>query len=359
MRNPSKIATFLAAGGTVALLLTTSAFADDRHRDETRGNARGGESRGNQNRDSNRGRDFNRGSTDRGSSNRSAQPAPSQRDNGNRGFNGNDNRGYQNRGYQGDRGNTRNDNRGYQADRGSIRNDNRGYNADRGSIRNDNRGYNADRGYTRNDNHSFMGRAEIRSDNRGYRGESSRGYREPYRNGIPRSDGRISTLGRISRYERDRGGYRVWFGGGFPYWVPDSFFVGRRIGVGLDLRLGGIFRNGSVFVDVLGYPGDPYYTDPYYNESAYYGDVATYGAGSYDNGYVTGVVDRVDYRTGTVWLEDSRSGRIISVDMRRVDRRSSRIDFDNLRRGDRVSVSGLWSTDGIFVADRIDSVDAY
>ena len=46
MRNPSKTAVYVAATGTLALLLATSAFAEDRHRDETtRHNRQNGETR--------------------------------------------------------------------------------------------------------------------------------------------------------------------------------------------------------------------------------------------------------------------------------------------------------------------------
>jgi hypothetical protein len=327
MRNPSKLAAFLVAGSSLSLLLATSAFADERHRDETRGSARSesrdhqqrGSDRG-QSRDSNRGqsRDFNRGQSrdfNRGGSNRSAEPAPSRtfRDSS-RDFSRNENRG--------------------QANRDFARNDSRWNN---GGFNNG-----GDR------------RGDFRSESRDFRGEGSRGFREPFRNGVVRGDGRISTLGRVSRFEHERGGYRVWFGGGFPYWVPDSYFIGRHIGIGLDLRLGGIFRNGAVYVDALGYPGDPYYTDPYYYDS-----YNTGYAGGYDSSYVTGVVDRVDFRTGTVWLRDSRSGRIISVDMRQIDPRSSRVNFDDLRPGDRLSLNGAWGRDGVFLAGRIDGVDTY
>jgi hypothetical protein len=303
MRNPRKLAVFVAGTSALALLLSTSAFAETRHRDET---SRGDQQRGD-------GRDGNQDGGDNGRQNRDWNRNNEHNRN-------NDNRGWDNRGHN------NNDNRGSD-NRGRNNNDNRGW---------DNRG---------------------RSENRDYRG--NRGNREAYRNGIPRSDGRVTMLGRINRYERDRDGYRLWVGGsGYPYWVPESYFHGRRIGVGLDLRLGGIFRNGSVYVDVLGWPGDPYYNDPYYNDGYYGGGGGGY-YGGYESGYVRGTVDAVDYRTATLYLRDDATRRLITVDMRRLERRNSRLDIDELRRGDRVTLSGSWFNGGIFAADRIDSFDAY
>ena len=58
-------------------------------------------------------------------------------------------------------------------------------------------------------------------------------------------------------------------------------------------------------------------------------------------GRVSGVIDRVDYRTGTVWLRDDASGRIITAD---VNGRSLR----NLRRGEYVELTGQWICGGVF-----------
>ena len=314
MRNRSKSAVYVAATGTLALLLATSAFAEERHRDETwrHNRQQNGETR-TWNRD-----DGNRNRTEV----QQNQTPPQTQNETQREFRGNEQRNNQ-RSYE--QGN---------AQRSYDRNDRRGDSRDH-------RGYDNNRSY---------------NNNRDYRGGSVSTHRESYRNGIPRSDGRVTMQGRISRYERDRGGYRVWVGGSaYPYWVPESYFRSRRIGIGLDLRLGGIFRNGAVYVDVLGWPGDPYYNDPYYNDG-YYG--SSY-VGSYDNGYVRGIVDGVDYRTQLVYVRDDYSGRLVTVDMRRVDRRYSRLDIGDLRRGDRVSLNGEWIRGGLFAADRIDSVGAY
>lgn len=316
MRNRSKSAVYVAAAGSLALLLATSAFAEERHRDET----------SRHNRENGQTRTWNR---DEGSRNnntpRDSRPNE-QRDNSNRTYEQRDN---SNRTYE----HRDNSNRTFDQQRTYEQRNNNDRNWNRGSN---------DRNWNR-------------SNNDGRYRDSGSAHRESYRNGIPRSDGRVTMLGRINRYEHERGGYRIWVGGSlYPYWVPESYFRSRRIGIGLDLRLGGIFRNGAVYVDVLGWPGDPYYNDPYYNDG-YYG--TSYGA--YDNGYVRGIVDGVDYRTQLLYVRDDYSGRIVTVDMRRVDRRYSRLDLGDLRRGDRVSLNGAWVSGGLFAADRIDSIGAY
>ena len=364
MRNPSRFNVYVVGASTLAMLLTTSAFAESRHHDRTgRADQPAGshESRGGRN-DSNHG-DSSRGvdrNTNRGfDQNRGVDRNTNRGFDQNRGVDRNTNRGFdQNRGFD------RNNNRGFDQNRGVDRNTNRGFDQNRGFDRNTNRGFDANRGFDRNNNRGFdANRGFDRNNNRS---SDFRGSREQFRNGIPRSDGRVSMLGRVNRFERERGGYRIWFGGSaFPYWVPESYFLGRRIGIGLDLRLGGIFRNGAVYVDALGWPGDPYYTDPYYNDGysgAGYGVVGAYNGayndGAYDNG-LRGIVDSVDYRAGLLYVRDDSSRRVITVDMRRVDRRSSRVDFGDLHPGDRISLTGAWVSDGQFAAARIDGVDGY
>jgi hypothetical protein len=321
---------------SLALLLATSVFAEERPRDETRGGRQRDAAHS-----SSRGDDGQRGRVAREATPNPPAVEQSQSENRNesRSWQGNrENRGSDSRGSDNRDWNRSNDNRG----NSSRGNDNRNWNRDNDNRSSDNRNWN--RG---NDNRGHDSRG---NDNRGWNNNNS--HREPYRNGILRSDGRISTRGRISRYVHERGGYRVWFGGGgYSYWVPDSYFRTRRIAIGLDLRLGGIFRNGSIYVDAFGWPGDAYYNDPYYGDVGY--------VSGYDGGYVRGVVDSVDYSRGTLWLRDDSSGRVVAIDMRRVDRRNSRLDLGDLRRGDRVSLNGAWVSGGVFLADRIDVVDAY
>jgi hypothetical protein len=164
----------------------------------------------------------------------------------------------------------------------------------------------------------------------GNRSSDSNGYRE---------NQRINATGKVSSFNRERDGYRVQLDRGQSFWVPQSTFGNRArdLRVGVSITLGGIFRGGSIYADAVSWP----------NEYGQYG----YGNG-YDRGFVRGVVDRVDYRTGTVWLRDDASGRLITAD---VNGRALR----NLRRGEYVELSGQWIRGGVFDVARIDNIGSY
>ncbi len=337
MRNLTRLSTYVAGASTLALLLTTSAFAESRHHDRTNHTDRSavaprGDSRG-------------QGNSHVDRSQRAPVEERGQTRTYDRGFSGGTNQS--SRSYnQGDRNYSQGDRNYRQGDRNYAQGAYRGYTQG-------NTGYSRDTSAYRNNN-----RYDNRSFDRGQWGRSSGGNwagrgREEFRNGIPRSDGRVSTLGRVSRYEHERGGYRIWLGGSaYPYWVPESYFFGRHLGIGLDFRFGGIFRDGAIYVDALGWPGDAYYTDPYYYDSG--ATVGTYSVGTYDNG-VRGVVDGIDFRAGLLYVRDDASRRVIAVDMRRVDRRYSNVDFGDLHPGDRVSIGGAWIGDGTFAAASINA----
>jgi len=205
----------------------------------------------------------------------------------------------------------------------------------RGDLRNgsNSRGESRDHNYRRdsrnNDNNRYRGESRDRA-----RTESNRQYR---------NNDRARYAGRISRFAHERGGYRLWVDGApYAFWVPEArWHNGWRVGV--NINIGGVYRDGLIYSDV--------YDDPYYNNDGYSND--GYGAN-----IVSGYVDRVDYRTGTLWLRDDRGGRAVTVDMRSVDRRYSRLDTRDLRRGDRVTISGTWLRGGLFGADRIDAIDS-
>ena len=76
--------------------------------------------------------------------------------------------------------------------------------------------------------------------------------------------------------------------------------------------------------------------------------------GGADDRYLTGIVQSVDRRGEVLWVEVQRTGRIVAVDVRRVDRNSRRIDVDDLRRGDRITVRGDWQRNGRFEAERVE-----
>src|SRR6185503_1172013 len=68
--------------------------------------------------------------------------------------------------------------------------------------------------------------------------------------------------------------------------------------------------------------------------------------GGSDDRFLTGIVQSVDRRGEVLWVEVQRTGRIVAVDVRRVDRNSRRFDVDDLRRGDRITVRGDWQRNG-------------
>jgi hypothetical protein len=147
----------------------------------------------------------------------------------------------------------------------------------------------------------------------GNRSSTSNAYRE---------NQRINATGKVSSFNRERDGYRVQLDRGQSFWVPQSSFGNRirDLRVGVSINLGGIFRGGSIYADAVSWPGQ---------------------YGGYDQGLVRGVVDRVDYRTGTVWLRDDASGRLITAD---VNGRS----LGALRPGEYVELSGQWINGGVF-----------
>ena len=198
----------------------------------------------------------------------------------------------------------------------------------------------ADQTYRRDDNRGDRGRTEAsrdynrnndnRNDNRGtYNNRdnrSSSSYRE---------NDRVTLNGKIRSFSRENNGYRVYLDRGPAFWVPESYYRrhSRDWRVGVSINIGGIFRGGSVIVD----------------DGGYYP-----AAGGYYDGYVSGVVDRVDYRRGVAFLRDNRSGRIIEADLR--SDRYGRLDIGDLRPGDFVEFSGGWVRGDIFAVARIDSV---
>lgn len=186
-----------------------------------------------------------------------------------------------------------------------------------------------------NTNNDRNGQASTQHDN----GNQTYGNNAPHSdNNSYRENERINATGKVSSFNRERDGYRVQLDRGQSFWVPQSKFGNRArdLRVGVSITLGGIFRGGSIYADAVSWP----------NEYGQYD--RGYGNG-YNQGFVRGVVDRVDYRTGTVWLRDSASGRLITAD---VNGRSLR----NLRRGEYVELTGQWMRGGVFDVARIDNI---
>jgi hypothetical protein len=186
--------------------------------------------------------------------------------------------------------------------------------------------------------------ADSRPQNETWREQNRGGNRGGYSDrGGYRDNDRVTLEGRVSSFERERDGYRVHLDHhNYSFFVPERHIRNRRdFRVGISIRLGGVFRGGSIFVDAVDYLGGGG-LDPYY------------GGRAVNDGYIRGVVERIDYRRDVVVVRDERSGRFVTVDMRRTDRRG-RVDADDLRRGDFISLSGEWVRD-VFVAYRVDSV---
>lgn len=312
------------SAGALALLLTTTAFADARDNDRNR-------------HDGNRGT-YQRSGEHRGSSSAAATAPAAQnaardafnRNGGNRGTASapevQNNRGTYNPGTY-----NRNDANRTTTSAGAYQRNSRGTY--------DNRG-NGNRNYDRNNGNRNNASRGVYNGGTYNRNNAARVYHD---------NDRVTYSGRVRSFSRERDGYRVYLEGAREsYWIPASRFGrGHELRIGASLHLGGIFRGGIVNVDILDWPDYGY--DPYYGGGGYYG--AGYGYGN-----IGGVVERVDYRSGFLLLRDTRDGRTFQVDMRDTVR-SSRVDFGDLRPGDYVELSGSWLRNGAFAAARIDSVD--
>ena len=127
-------------------------------------------------------------------------------------------------------------------------------------------------------------------------------------------------------------------GGGYPIFVPFSYWRLHPLRIGLDIRYGGYW-------DPLGYWSVNDYS-PYdgYGYNSRYNDV-------YTSGQIRGVVESVDFRRGTLVINDDISRQFVTVTMPR-DRR-----VDSIRPGDLVDFSGDWSRRGVFNAYRLERVE--
>jgi hypothetical protein len=180
---------------------------------------------------------------------------------------------------------------------------------------------------------------------RGGRGDGR--YERNERRGDHRGARNLSAQGRISNLHREHGGYRVQLDRGSQwYYVPSSAWRSNR---NVDLRIGVSIRLGGGYYDDRGYI--------HVSDADYYDDYGHRDRG-YNNGYVSGTVVRVDDRRDVIQLRESRSGRHVTVDARRADRRRRGIDVADLRRGDYVELEGQWVRGNVFEASRIDSVDS-
>ncbi|HSP35534.1 MAG TPA: hypothetical protein VLU46_14580 [Thermoanaerobaculia bacterium] len=149
----------------------------------------------------------------------------------------------------------------------------------------------------------------------------------------------VRSYGRVERFERWHGGYRVWLGGLYPIFVPFDVWGRFPLRVGLYIGFGGYW--------------DPFGYWSVNNYSPYYGDgyPQYYDGGAYTSGVVHGVVESVDYRRGTMVVNDDVSRQFVTIEMPR-DRRMS-----DVRPGDYVELSGDWNRGGVFDAYRLERWD--
>jgi hypothetical protein len=158
----------------------------------------------------------------------------------------------------------------------------------------------------------------------------------------------ITAEGRIRSINRYQDGYRVQLDrGSYSFYVPQQTSRsgrGRRtndLRVGLGVRFSGWLDSGN-WVRVSSWD--------------FFDDYGRGGGNRYGyERYVSGIVHRVDFRRGRLVLRELDSRRLVTVEMSRTNRRRS-ADLRDLRRGDRVTLSGDWTRAGVFRATRIESV---
>ncbi|MGZ8833476.1 MAG: hypothetical protein ACXW19_09830 [Thermoanaerobaculia bacterium] len=294
MQNKKKLSLKIAGTLALATLVGTSAFAEGRHQQRTERGPGGRIERGNISRSN--GSFEHRGNTSRNNSQRSFQRSEA-------------------------RGNDRRFESRQRSERGNIQRDDARL---RESQRSDSRG--------RND-----GRIN-RNDGRNDRFSNNRGSWQPNSRVAPSRGQRFDGHGRVQRFVRERNGYRVWIGGGYPIFVPFSYWRLHPLRIGLNIRFGGYW-------DPLGY-WSVYDYSPYdgYGYGSRYNDV-------YTSGEIRGVVESVDFRRGTLVINDDISRQFVTVTLPR-DRR-----VESIRPGDYVDFSGDWTRRGVFNAYRLERLE--
>ena len=182
-----------------------------------------------------------------------------------------------------------------------------------------------------------------------HRNETNGDWRDNSRNESRRSQ---TFEGRVRSFSRESDGFRVQFDrDNRLYHVPQSAFRGRHneLRIGVSLRLGGYFGGNDFYADSCDVIDDAYYNDNRDNRG--YRDGYGYG-----NDSVSGIVERVDFRRGTMLVRDARSGRRIEVLMAGGSRNRRGVDLTDVRRGDRITLSGDWRRGNVFEAYNIDSL---
>lgn len=161
------------------------------------------------------------------------------------------------------------------------------------------------------------------------------------------SGSRFFGQGRINRVVPCRGGYRVWLGGWrYPFFVPHRFFNPFRFRIGLFLGFNAFYDPLGFYsvYDLAPYPYRSAYADSYYRDDRSYRDDHAYSAST-----LRGIVESIDLHVGTVVLRDDTSNQIVTALLPPRDRR-----VDDIRAGDYVEFSGGWNSRGEFDADRME-----
>lgn len=215
MRIHQQLATKIGAVAAMAMLVGTSAFADSRPSNETRGRA------------------------DRRQETRQERSASR----------GESRRGYNSPRSQSDRGRTESFRRNGANDRGRAESYRANGSNDRGRMESYRGNGSNDRGRTE----SYRGNG---ANDRG----RSYGNRQPY-----------YAHGRVSRILPYGGGFRVWIGGApYPFFVPQAYFRSSLFRIGVVLNLGGYYNPGGYYdyYDGGGYDGGGYGGGGYYDGRA-------------------------------------------------------------------------------------------
>ena len=306
MQNKKKLSLKIAGTLALATLVGTSAFAEGRHQQRTERSSGGRIERGNSSRSS--------GSRSNGSGSNSSRSTGS---------------------YE-HRGNTaRND-----SQRSFQRSETRG-----NIQRDDTRFRDSQRSDSRNRNDVRSNRNDVRSNRNDIRSNrNDRGSWRPDSRVAPSRGQRFDGHGRVERFVRERNGFRVFIHGGYPLFVPFSYWRLHPLRIGLDIRFGGYW-------DPLGY-WSVYDYSPYdgYGYNSGYGYDSSYND-AYTSGEIRGVVESVDLRRGTLVINDDISRQFVTVTLPR-DRR-----VESIREGDYVDFSGDWSRRGVFNAYRLERVE--
>lgn len=167
-------------------------------------------------------------------------------------------------------------------------------------------------------------------------------------NGPYYQSSQTSTIGTVTSVIRQGDIYRVRLNDGtYDYWVPVSMVGSRVLRPGETVRLNGNLNGDVVNVDLLAFPGEPYYSSEENPNALPYATVP-YG----QTGWMSGTVQRTDRHLGYLVIREDTSGRMVKIDVRHMNTHRPVYIWD-LRPGDQMSVRGRWEAPGLFDAMRV------